>query len=401
MPGHRILKRYLQADAISDIPRNMFSWKKVVETYSELETELPLLLARIDPSQPKSRDDLRKEYACTTAPERYYRDAMTVGLGSMFLAILQQYDLESKDQKAIEKLAQFYSKRSARKFQDFSVAAKKLPELILTINTQLQITQDVLSRSKPRGTESDGHKVVDAGPFRVVNTGNFSVEVMTIAGKVAQEAARRLSSKGLGKVCYGDILVSNRLNRKKEILAFYLPGKDEMFIRADLKGHEHDALDTLVHELGHRLYAKFLGGHQRSLVHTMYRRIQDGHNGSKREAIQDLLNDPSTKPKAGDVLVDPKKNVELMVTNLSFDYKGEGKVHLTFKDDPKSVGQTSISLEGWYQHKGIKLDLAKVGGFVSHYASTDPEENFAEMVSAYCMGKLHPSQVEMLEEIIK
>jgi Mlc titration factor MtfA (ptsG expression regulator) len=184
-------------------------------------------------------------------------------------------------------------------------------------------------------------------------------------------------------------------------LAFYLIGKDEMFIRADLKGHEHDAVETTIHELAHRLQFKFLDSNKHSAIKSMYRRIEDGSQGAEDAAIQKLLDDPTTKPQEGDVVVEPRKKLELVFKRLDYRH-GKMVAVLKLKDESDTrANELSLSIKGWYSLKGIKLDIAKVGGFITPYAATHPDENFAEMVSAYCMGKLHPSQVEMLEAIIK
>jgi len=401
----RVLARSIQADAISDIPMTMRNWGIVVNKQEQLGDRLPSLMAELqspDLDQQRQRALNREAYSYLIAPEVYYKASLMAGLSGLFLSILQQYDLQPKDQKAIEKLAQFYSKSGARKFKDFPTAFAKFPALLATSKTQLAITKDILGRSKIRSSDLDGHKVMEAGPFKVINTGGFSLDVMKTCATVVKEAARLLSAKGLSKVCYGEILVSNRVNRKKEILAFYLPSKDEMFIRADLKGHEHDALGTMLHELGHRLQEKFLNsGIKKSEIYRMYRVIQGGHEAAEEDAINKLLEDPATAPKVGDIVVDPKTQTELVFEKLGLRH-GKLSAYLHLKDEPVNPSnQISVSIKGWYQFRGVPIDVAKVGGFVSNYAATDPDENFAEMIDRYCQNKLHPTQVAMLEDVLK
>ena len=48
----------------------------------------------------------------------------------------------------------------------------------------------------------------------------------------------------------------------------------------------------------------------------------------------------------------------------------------------------------------IPEDNTVPSGFVTDYAKKDEQENFAEMVAAYCLGKLPEDQVEMLKALL-
>lgn len=72
------------------------------------------------------------------------------------------------------------------------------------------------------------------------------------------------------------------------------------------------------------------------------------------------------------------------------------------------VGQpgrgASLPLDSWIKLKAQEEGTPSTGpkeGFVTQYAKKNADENFAEMISAYCLDKLTPHQIEQLEQIIK
>lgn len=196
-------------------------------------------------------------------------------------------------------------------------------------------------------------------------------------------------------VCYGDVLISNTLMRSA-VLAFYLVQKDELFVRANLRGKENAAVHTVVHELGHRLSHKFLHARQREIQH-MYAVIASEDAKGLREVLNEVWSDPEDKPKIGDSVTGT--NGEYTVTGYDHS-RGQIIIRLVSKADPKQTARTS--LETYIRMKGLlpREGGGIPGGFVSLYAKTNAQENFAEMVSHYCSDILAPEQVEMLKAIL-
>jgi hypothetical protein len=277
--------------------------------------------------------------------------------------------------------------------------------LLKTLRTFSMAAHDALAHGKPRaavvGPGGDGPPVPEklrAGPFTLINTGGFDDAVMANCAKVVEAAAHQLQSHGLGQVCYGDVLISNTL-QKSNVLAFYLLAKDEMFVRANLKGKEGAAVETVVHELGHRLQTRFIPVAKHAEIKRIYNLLARKSAEARAEAIDRVWKDPALKPKPGDSFV--SKGEEFLVTNLNVGPRGDIIVQLKAKVQPPGMGTVGgrISLEGYAAAKGI-LPKIEHSGFVSQYASTDPDENFAEMIAAYCAGKLPPDQVEMLKAVL-
>src|SRR5690606_28033188 len=85
----------------------------------------------------------------------------------------------------------------------------------------------------------------DAGSFKVVNMGGFPDKVMQESVRVVKQADQLLRKKGLGKVCYGDVQVTNSIQKSTRLIAFYLIGKDELFLRGNLKGKAGPAVRSV------------------------------------------------------------------------------------------------------------------------------------------------------------
>jgi hypothetical protein len=136
------------------------------------------------------------------------------------------------------------------------------------------------------------------GSFMVFNTGGFNEKVMEEVIKVVSKSETLLRRKGLGRVCYGDVYITNTVYKSTRVLAFYMRGDDRMYIRANLKGKLGPAIQSVVHELGHRLQYRFLQSKKRD-IDALYRSLGDKQSG----ALHDLLMDRSRWPKAGDTYV--------------------------------------------------------------------------------------------------
>lgn len=403
-PAHRVAARFLRADVIGNVQDILHMWQRVLTQYAEKEDEFALVVdarktmdamgANLNP-QSDSYQYFKKHGAYFIIfPAISYDAALRVGVPKLLLAMLQQYDLPTSARKKIEQYSRFYAKARMNKAKDFATAAKLFPELLRTYREQYATVKAIADSAKLRGSDVDGAKILQAGPFKVVNTGGFDQATMEKCARVIEEAAKRLKSRGMGQVCYGDVLVSQSL-KKRKVLAFYLPSNDEMFIRADLKGHEKEALSTVLHELGHRLHFKFLRSKQHE-IETVYQRLKRGHADALDQAISDALEDPQRRPKPGDQFL--YKNETLIVDKVTYEPRGGWKVKMLLPDEPRAV--FTVDLLGYLRAKGFKPEVPRASGFVTPYASTDDVENFAEMVAHYCLNELPDEQVAMLLPII-
>jgi hypothetical protein len=308
----------------------------------------------------------------------------------LFLGILQQYDLPPKVRKIIEAAAKYHatSKRTPKR----ELAIEAYTKMMSTLRGQLEAAKEALAHGKPRGQAlpEAAPEELRAGPFRVVNTGGFDDKTMAEAQAVVTKAVQLLQAKGLGRVCYGDVLVSRTLSRQN-ILAFYLVQKDELFVRANLRGKQHDAVRTVCHELAHRLQFKFLGSKKQE-IHSIYAQIARKSSSNRGDRITEVLKEHPVTP--GDTYVERGEVWEVAGT----DWGRDGVVvKMVSKEDPKIKAR--ISLEGFLVNKGF-VTPQELSGFITPYAKTDPDENFAEMVAFWCLDKLPEDQVELLKGVL-
>jgi hypothetical protein len=415
--------RRFMADAIANPQELLQRYDSVVTRIADLEPSLPKMREAqkvvdanggVDVAKSKAYRGELTPHENELLNEVYfknlaiYRFAARVSLDpmkhinawSLFLAILQQYELSPATRKVIEAGAKFFAKsRIQRPKPGEALAAYE--SFLKTLRGYSIAAHDAIAHGKPRAGGAAGEDLVPekvhAGPFTLINTGGFNDAIITDCAKVVEVAAHQLQSHGLGMVCYGDVLISNTL-MKSNVLAFYLLQKDEMFVRANLRGKEGAAVQTVVHELGHRLQYKFLSGKTREIQH-IYNVIARKSADARDEAIERVWKDPHLKPKPGDSFV--SKGEEYVVTGLDVNPRGGIVVQLVAKDQPQPgvTLRAKIGLEGYAAAKGI-LPKIEHSGFVTAYAKTDPDENFAEMIAHYCAGKLPPDQVEMLKGVL-
>lgn len=347
----------------------------------------------------KANDQLTHLVATTPPDDRYlaYRVAailksvfdvlLRVGASTAFLAVLRDREMSPADRKIIEAAAKRFGQR--RIVVKKEKALEVYPKLMREFDTAVETARRVL-RTNEKHTEEGSTTALQVGSFTLVNTGGFPDKVMAECAKVVERSEKLLRQKGLGKVCYGPVNVTNTIYKSTRVLAFYMVNDDTLYIRANLKGKAGPAVESVVHELGHRLQFKFLKSKKRD-IDALYRRLGDQQTSN----TNDLLMDKSRWPKEGD----------------TFEHKGE-----TFFFDRINVsGRTQ--LEALFKVPGERFSLRvplttyissrdpsalkAVKTYVTNYAATDPDENFAEMVAFYCEDKLPSEQVEMLEAIIR
>jgi hypothetical protein len=230
---------------------------------------------------------------------------------------------------------------------------------------------------------------IHVGPFDVVNTGGFDDETMKKAAEVVRKAADAMMGIGQGKVCYGDILISKTI-QSKNYAAFYIPSSDEMFIRANVPGN-WDTVRTVCHELTHRLQHKFLSAKRDDII-VLYAKLGSSRFTAPREDF----------PKPGEVYETPKgklKVVDVDYRQQAVKYQDEEQIREQQEGGIKAMWKSPLT--AWLRVIGKPPETREdYGGFITGYAKKDPDENFAEMVSFYAIGKLPKNQVAMLEPIL-
>jgi hypothetical protein len=400
----RIVRRFL-AEAIADPKMELEKFRERIKLFSEHEEavrkDLPLLHMWMDArnkqeSPPdglaeKLKDD-RSRYTIRMDMQRgYWFMNNQPGCRRLFWAILQQYRVPPNLQKAIEAASKFWSKKSVRAPKPestWNVYSQDLTNIEAYLKV-LDVLRKQLLNAEAAIAKGQAHAdpavaaltKTHVGPFDVVNTGGFDEATMKLAVEIVEKAEKALSGHGLGKVCYGDILISKQISNRSNVLAFYIGASDEMFIRADARASEATVL-TVCHELAHRFQHKFLENKRGDINHLYFALLHSGED------------DSPPQPHIGDPV--PYHGKVLKVTG----YGGRGSIQMKDPDDPNpnrymsAPVETVAALMGW---KPAKKEL----DFITPYAKRGGAgENFAEMVSYYCLGRLPKPQVELLEPVL-
>jgi hypothetical protein len=317
----------------------------------------------------------------------------------LFWAILQQLSLPANLTKKVQAASKYWTKSRlnaprrdkrpwASGFRGIEAPAAYLEQMSVW-REHMALARECLAKGVPHGEGTKSK--VQAGPFTLVNTGSFPDEVMENVKQAVLKAAKGLTSVGLGKICYGDILVSKQIKARSNVLAFYIINSDEMFVRADAKA-THDIVQTICHELAHRLEHKFMGSPNRA-INSLYNTIAR-YDGVQAGAV-------SGWPEVGRRI--KYKKLDLVVTRVD---KVGNKI--TFEQPPApgliKRARYSAPLEWWVENidVGAKIERSPdFNGFITPYAKKGgPGENFAEMVAYYALGELPAALVALLKPVL-
>jgi hypothetical protein len=362
------------------------------EAYKAVRERIEQLQAQRDGRDPSSRQWSDKGAAISIHMQQHGFDRLKDTARLLCLAILQQMVLSPKLRKSIEVASKFWARNirlpRGKTVEDMYVERTELYlEHLELFRKHEKLFMEALTSGKSHSDTGDVVTRFKAGPFVVVNTGGFDTKLMEEKARLCEEAALKMEGIGLGKVCYGDVLITNRLSGER-IAAFYLPSKDEMFVRADAK-MTTDTVRVVCHELTHRLCEKFLSSKKSEIV-KIYNTI----------SVHSKVSGPSFKdyPERGDTLL--YKGVELKVTDRDFRRKSVKLQDPTPRPDGR-ISVYTMPVTTFFELKGTPLASTGFLDFITSYAKRGgPEENFAEMVSFYAIGKLPKEQMDLLLPVL-
>lgn len=305
-----------------------------------------------------------------------------------FRSLLQSYDMGTRDRKIVERAAMTLSRRS-KKRATVDKAVADFRRVLHEYREYAGALERVIASGKLH-TGGPG-----SGEFTLINTGGFSSAVMDGVVQRVAEASQLLGAKGLDRILYGDINVTNTIYRSARVYAFYVRTDDTLFVRANIpKATHEDGVNAVIHELAHRLHFKFLrpelgppnlklslsvflpGSTADKAIFDIYQRLSTQEMSSAVESL----------PKSGSTFEHKGATYKILGWRRS---RGGGVLDLLGPSGPASV-----SLAGYHQIVG------KPSVFVSPYAKKAYQENFAEMVRAYCRNTLPADQVRMLRNVI-
>jgi hypothetical protein len=388
--AQRVAARWLEAGLLGD-PETLFrKLSELKKTLDELSPLMPVILEgealiqenyRYRWTPPPDKKDLVQRLEQAESKMGQGTSLVTRLLGDvahdLFLSILQQYNLPKDVRRKVEVQAKVWTKKKPAKIK--GKYSEVYQGIYALVTTAYEVAREALASGTPiSGSDSE----VVVGAFKLINTGGFPPQIMEGVVKALEKAEYLLRSKGFGKVCYGEVYVTRTI--KGSALAFYVIAQDALFVRANFR-NPVDLVYNIIHELAHRLDHKFLS--------------------SKKQEIRRLYNSLALKAKFSRPDVEPPEpGKDLRVDNKAFvvDRVQWPKIYIRKpEEDPAAPSKSYITMDAYARIKAQAEGRPPFGddGFVTEYAAKNEHENFAEMVTNYCLGKLQPSLVEKLEAI--
>jgi len=208
--------------------------------------------------------------------------------------------------------------------------------------------------------EVEHHKQI--GGFTFITGNNVSENELENVEELVETASRLLEKVGLGDLLYGKIYVLADMGKH---LANYLESDDT--IRMSNKCRKSPtAVKTLIHEIGHRLYAKKLSSEAKVAIDKKF---------------CDEIKFVSAAPKIGDVFED-KKGVTYKVITM----KGSGslystKLYYVMERSDKPGDQWRVNGDYFVGMKRIKGEEHDSSKWVpSQYSKKNDQEWFCEIL---------------------
>lgn len=272
--------------------------------------------------------------------------------------VVQTRSIPSGKAKAVE--------MAARVFLKVSRVPKNIPDWYTKNQARLVLLSEAAKWVERTTTEETTSEIAAVGPFKVHNTIGATPKQFEAIQGLFESAIRSLNAiKDFRKVLYGDVFVVGQL-KQSTTLAWYSVRDDDVYIRS-LAKKGIDDLRSLIHELGHRYWFKFLSLDVKQRMARLYSDLR--HSRVETPPL-----------KEGDVLPLPVRGVKgpVIVTGL------EGLFY-------------RISTGGHVSILEVQKRLRLQATFPTAYAATNYEEFFAECFSFYTLGKLKPDLTERFE----
>ncbi len=208
--------------------------------------------------------------------------------------------------------------------------------------------------------------------FRWETKTKFDVEGLT---KIIDEVEERLRSKGFDNLAYGELSITGSLGSK---YADYLPESD--YVRVSSKSiNVGQGIHSFIHELGHRLWYKFLDIDKKREVDNKYR---------------NLMKDKIDINK-GDTVIEKS-------TGKEYEVEGVFGNSLSVKNDEGKIFITKIDNinKGFLEIKGKEKSDSDLY-FSRDYSKKNTEEFFADSFMIYIMDEIKEPAKSWFEGIIK
>ena len=270
--------------------------------------------------------------------------------------VIDHLAIPASKAKSVEMLARLFNRVKAPKdyVKWFDQNAKRWALMRQTTNWDL------------RGEGEEG--AFSIGPFTVHNTigasGKTLERVVRIVEKAVKNARKGTGLPGFSRTLGGNLYIVGKIGRPKWA-AWYMAGKDAVYLRPVRGMSENESAQHLIHELGHRYKRKMMD-------RDMWDRWVRHHRQMESKPTSTGFPDVGVK-------------LPLKVNNKDAEVGEyiEGGAKIVEVGSGKEIGTvTKRKLLKWVMDAEAQL------AFPSIYASSDAEEHFAEALSMKAMGTL-------------
>jgi hypothetical protein len=278
--------------------------------------------------------------------------------------VIQTRSIPSGKSKSVEMAARLLGKTRYVPKDIFSWYEKNMMRLTLLLEAASWPDRD-----SGEGTELE---MATVGPFKIHNTIGASTKQFTDILGLVESAVRSLGTTlDFKKVLYGDVFIVGQL-RQSKTLAWYSVNDDDVYVRSMAKKGFND-LQSLIHELGHRFWYRFMSREQKQNTVIVYQKLK-------------YTASPAKLPRLGEPLPVPLKSGE-HPTVIGYDglrYQLSSGGYVKVNDIRKILNQQAL-----------------IGSFPTLYSAKNYEEFFAECFSLFTLGKLKPDLAGQFESALK
>jgi hypothetical protein len=227
-----------------------------------------------------------------------------------------------------------------------------------------------------------GDELFKVGKFRVHNTVGATGPVLkSLKDAIAkvQRAVKKNAVPGFARTLYGDIHVVSRIT-KAHHAAWYHPGDDSLYLRLG-KALGMDDVHSMIHELGHRYWAKFASTEQQR---AWFRH----HLDVERQDVEvelPHLGDSIPFMRIPGVKTDPVITKE-DATAYYFDVEKKGVKH-------------TYTMSRRKMQEAYRRQAKRTQSFPTPYSATSKEEHFCDALGLISLKKLAPEHADPFKAI--
>lgn len=233
--------------------------------------------------------------------------------------------------------------------------------------------------------------------FNVINKYGYSEDEMQQPLHQLAVAAKRLEEKGFGKLNYGDVLLVNTPHRKDESARYFSEG-DKFRLQVNVR-RRFNTVYTIVHELGHRYWYKFLTDFDREWYEDEFFLDAKLVTPEERQKMWEALQAANYWPtKAARILLNQKDTelAEEVVARFKYVLKARRTTIKSLREDRydmrKYFEQHFLAPEAKDVHPRREVTPYPS---VTSYARTNVREDFAEAFAHYIFDKKIPQDQNM------